>query len=253
MPFFVVLFMRNFNKIKILIFLLLITCFAKAQHLLIGRTISTSQNGDIVQLASIVNKNTGVKKISNRKGYFSIQVSLLDTMIITAIGYDSVKLIIETKPLNTDKDSILIWMKPNIIQLREEIIYSSNPKRDSLARLAAEYLKSDPLMNNYDRILKRDRGGFNSPLTAIYNQFSKEGKDMAKFEEFILYMEKQKQVDKRYNPNVIKKYTSLNSLQIEEFMQFCILNKDFILTATEYDLIKAIKDCEVSFISRNKD
>lgn len=223
----------------------------KAQLTLVGRTMTTTE-GEVVQLASIININSGVRKISNRSGYFTIQVKQTDTLIVTAIGYDSLRLTSLHFDTSKNIDSILVWMKPKAARLKEVKIVASNPKRDSLARAAAEFLKTDPLMNNYDRILNREKGGLMSPLTAIYQQFSKEGRDMAHFEDFVAYMEKQKLVDKRYNRNVVKRVTKLHELQLDEFMVFCKLNKDFVIESSDYDLIKAIQDCERNFMAQQK-
>lgn len=223
----------------------------KAQLTLVGRTMTTTE-GEVVQLASVININSGVRKISNRSGYFTIQVKQTDTLIVTAIGYDSLRLTSLHFDTSKNIDSILVWMKPKAARLKEVKIVASNPKRDSLARAAAEFLKTDPLMNNYDRILNREKGGLMSPLTAIYQQFSKEGRDMAHFEDFVAYMEKQKLVDKRYNRNVIKRVTKLHELQLDEFMVFCKLNKDFVIESSDYDLIKAIQDCERNFMAQQK-
>lgn len=223
----------------------------KAQLTLVGRTMTTTE-GEVVQLASVININSGVRKISNRSGYFTIQVKQTDTLIVTAIGYDSLRLTSLHFDTSKNIDSILVWMKPKAARLKEVKIVASNPKRDSLARAAAEFLKTDPLMNNYDRILNREKGGLMSPLTAIYQQFSKEGRDMAHFEDFVAYMEKQKLVDKRYNRNVIKRVTKLHELQLDEFMVFCKLSKDFVIESSDYDLIKAIQDCERNFMAQPK-
>ena len=243
--------MAKLHKLFLGCLLLIISQQLSAQHLLVGRTMSTSE-GDVVQLASIINTQTGIRKISNRSGYFSISVRETDTLVITAIGYDSVKIIATTLDFSKSIDSIMVWMKPKTARLKEVKVVASNPKRDSLARAAAEFLKTDPLMNNYDRILNRNKGGLMSPLTAIYQQFSKEGQDMAHFEEFLAYMEKQKLVDRRYNRDVVKRVTKIHELQLDEFMLFCKLNKDFVIEASEYDLIKAIQDCERNFLAQQK-
>jgi hypothetical protein len=86
-----------------------------------------------------------------------------------------------------------------------------------------------------------------NPLTAMYQQFSKEGKDAVRFEEFMAYMEKQKQVDRRYNRNLVKRVTNLPDMQLDEFIGFCKLDKDLIIYASDYELISLIKDCLYNF------
>ena len=107
-------------------------------------------------------------------------------------------------------------------------------------------------MNNYDRILNRDKGGLMNPLTAMYQQFSKEGKDAVRFEEFMAYMEKQKQADRRYNRNLVKRVSNLSDIQLDEFIGFCKLDKDYVIYASDYELISAIKECLIHFEARRK-
>lgn len=223
---------------------------AQTTQVFFGRTI-TSSTAEIVQLASIQNLTNGKRAISNRQGYFKIQASLTDTILFTSVGYDSLKFQLSFVCDAISDDTIVIFMKSKVVKLKEVRIVTSNPKRDSLARAAAEFLKNDPLMNNNDRILKRDKGGLMNPITAMYEQFSKAGRDMAKFEEFVAYMEVQKMVDKRYNRNVVLRVTTISELRVDEFMRFCKLDKQFILESDDYHLIKAIKDCEANFRTQN--
>jgi hypothetical protein len=223
-----------------------------AQQLaLYGRTIS-AQQAEIVQLASITNINTGKKYISNRQGYFKLFYATNDTVLITAVGYDSVYIKTSTLDTNMANDTILVILKSKVVRLKELRVVSSNPIRDSIARAAAEFLKNDPLMNNYDRVLKREKGGLMSPLTAMYQQFSKEGRDAVRFEEFMAYMEKQKQADRKYNRNAVKRVTDLPDMQLDEFMLFCRLDKDFVINASEYDLVSAIRKCLPNFRAGRK-
>lgn len=221
--------------------------YAQESTLFYARTLSIDQ-AQVVQLASVYNVNSGVRKISNRSGYFAMMARTNDTLVITAIGYDSLKFVITS----LNNDTSLVWMRPKSIRLKEVKIVAANPKRDSLARAAAEFLKNDPLMNDYSRILNRPKGSLLSPLTALYEQFSKEGRDAARFEEFVAYMEKQKQVDRIYNRNLVRRATTIPELKIDEFMVYCRLDKDFVLRATAYELVEAIQQCERNFNQRVK-
>lgn len=224
---------------------------AQTGTLIYGRTLSADRI-NIVQLASVLNRSQQKKAISSRQGYFKLLASPTDTIIITAIGYDSISFIAQELMGSNGSDTIVVLLKSKNYLLKEAKIVSSNPKRDSLARAAAEFLKTDPLMNNYDRILNRQKGGLMNPLTAMYQQFSKEGKDAAKFEDFLYYMEKQKLVDRRFNRDFVKKATNLSDIQLDEFMVFCKPDKDFVLTASEYDLIAKVQQCAHEFNNKRK-
>jgi hypothetical protein len=216
------------------------------EYRITGRTVSNTGN-EVVQLASVINLNSGKRAISNRQGYFKLQFLPGDTIFISAIGYQSMTILSAHIDLGRITDTISIVMPAIDVKLKEVVVVSRNPKRDSIARAAAEFLKNDPLMNNYDRILNRDRGSLMSPLTAMYQQFSKEGKDAVKFEEFLAYAEKQKQADRRYNREFVKRTTGLDEKYLDEFILFCRLRPDFIIVSSDYDLVQATQKCAKEF------
>lgn len=229
--------------------LCLLACAQKnenPEYKLTGHTVNAAGK-ETVQLASIINLSSNKRAISNRQGYFKMMFLPSDTLFISAIGYESITVICSYINLQKLTDTIEVIMKPVDFRLKEVTVISTNPRRDSIARAAAEFLKTDPLMNNYDRVLNRNRGGLMSPLTAMYQQFSKEGKDAVRFEEFMAYMEKQKQADRRYNRQFVQRATGLDDKYLDEFMLFCRLDKDFIIAAPEYDLIQAVQKCAGEF------
>lgn len=214
-----------------------------SEQTLIGHT-SSLHNNEVVQLASVINLSSSKRAISNRQGFFKIPILHNDTLFISAIGYQSITIICSNL---SPGDTIKIKMKPTHVALKEVVIISSNPKRDSIARAAAEFLKTDPLMNNHDRILNRPRGSLTSPLTALYERFSKEGQDNVRFEEFLAYAERQKQVDRRFNKAFVKRATGLDEKYLDEFMLFCKPDKEFVIRASEYELIQATRKCADEF------
>ncbi|MFI5222435.1 MAG: hypothetical protein ACHQK8_08925, partial [Bacteroidia bacterium] len=210
-----------------------------------GYTIDESSFAP-VPLANIHVNTDGARYVSNRTGLFRILISSNDTIFITAIGYrEKIILAKNILPQNGD-DTVRTYLRPIVYKLRE-VNVESNHKRDSIARLAAEILKTDPLLNNYDRVIKRDKGGMMSPLTAMYEAWSKEGQDMAHFEEFLRYAEQQKEIDKRYNRAVVKKVTEIEDEDLDDFMMFCKIKRTLILNAPDYDLYEAIRKCGNEF------
>lgn len=204
-----------------------------------------------VQLANILIRNTGSRHVSNRKGYFHFMISATDSVYISAIGYKTKFVFGQNLISQNVGDTIKIYLRQTVYKLKDVNVYYPNHKRDSIARLAAEFLKTDPLLNNYDRVTKRNKGSMMSPLTAMYEAWSKEGQDMQKFEEFLQFAEEQKAVDRRYNKKVIKKITEIEDEDLDEFIRFCKIDRYFIITAQEYDLYAAIKKCGDEFNAKH--
>jgi hypothetical protein len=234
------------NKILFSLFLSLTltsfinVCLAQDKITLTGYFLDES-SFSAIQLANISIRPSGTKYISNRKGLFRIIISRTDSVYISAIGFKSKAFDAnEIIPQNTD-DTIRIYLRPTVYKLKDVNVVYSNRKRDSIARLAAEILKTDPLLNNYDRVINRPKGGIMNPLSAMYEAWSKEGQDMRKFEDFLHYTEQQRAIDKRYNKKIVKQLTDIEEEDLDDFMLFCKMDRMFILTAQEYDLVEEIK------------
>ena len=233
-------------KIRFSLFLILSlisfinVCKAQDKIVLTGYFLDESTFSS-VPLANIRIQPSANRYISNRKGLFRITISRTDSIYITAIGFKpKAFLATEIIPQNID-DTIRIYLRPAVYKLKDVNVVYSNRKRDSIARLAAEILKTDPLLNNYDRVINRPKGGIMNPLSAMYEAWSKEGQDMRKFEDFLHYTEQQRAIDKRYNKKIIKQLTDIEEVDLDDFMMFCKMDRMFILTAQEYDLVEEIK------------
>lgn len=221
---------------------------ATAQNrVLIKGFVMSIDSSRVVPLANIFNKSTNQRFISSRAGLFKAQFAPRDSIQITAIGYESLLFIAQDIIGENPDDTIQVYMRPTAYQLRDVNIVYSNRKQDSIARLAAEFLKNDPLMNNYDRVLNRNQGGIMSPLTALYMEYSKAGQDMKKFDEFVRHAEMLKQVDRRYNKKSIKRATGLDDEYLDAYIMYCRMDRNFVLSASDYELILAMRQCADRF------
>jgi hypothetical protein len=240
--------MKCFNH-----FIILLVCFASLstanaqQPFLLKAYAMSIDSSKTIPLANVLNKNTNQKFIGSRLGLFKAMISLNDTLIITAIGYDTQVIPVVTIAPENKNDTIQIYMRPKAYALKDVTFVYSNKKRDSIALRAAEYLSSDPLLNNYDRVLNRNQGGIMSPLTALWNEYSKAGQDMKRFEEFVRHAEMLKQVNTRYNKKTIKRATGLDDEYLDDYILYCNINRNFVLNSSDYDLILEMRQCADRF------
>lgn len=220
--------------------------FGQDRQPVMARIYSIDSN-NAVPLASIINRQSGQKRIATRTGFVRLQLLPTDTIEISAVGFELELLAGAFLIPDSITDTVHIYMKPKAYLLQDVTIRYSNSKRDSLAQVAAEILKSDPLLNNYDRVLNRDQGGIMSPLTAIWNEYSKAGQDMRKFEEFMRHAQLLNQVNTRYNKKSIKRATGLDDEWLDAYILYCNISKSFVLSASDYDLIVAMRECAERF------
>jgi hypothetical protein len=79
-----------------------------------------------------------------------------------------------------------------------------------------------------------------SPVTALYNLLSKEGKSKRKLRKLLEQEEFEKQIDFKYSPDIVSHITGYAGFDLYEFMDFCSFKKDFLLNATYYEITQAI-------------
>lgn len=200
-------------------------------------------------LANIQNKNSGNKYISNRFGAFGIWVDINDTLLFSVLGYKMTSLIV--KPYKNIADSAPVKVKLNaaFIKLRDVNVTANKRRQDSLARLAAEKLKTDPLLNNYNSTYSI----YNSAFGPFSSFLASGNKKIQEYEKLIslleLYRQRQR-VEKRYNVELVMRSTDLKESEALELMRYCNLPDYFIMNSSDYDIILTIRNCYANFKGR---
>jgi hypothetical protein len=81
----------------------------------------------------------------------------------------------------------------------------------------------------------------NHPISFFYYNFNK--KEQSKRKIIFLNREDQKYAAayKKYNPKKVQEWTGLKGTNLDRFMTYCNFSSDFILSATEYEIILLVK------------
>ena len=178
-------------------------------------------------MASVVVENistkTGTK--TNYRGTFTIEASNDNYLKISYTGYKP--RIIRVQDVD-DIDFLNIKLAIGRIQLKEvKITKPLTPyQRDSVERAKI-----------YDDIFnyKQEKSAM-SPVTSVYQMFSKKHKNQRKFKEQVLDMEKQKFIDTRYTQEIVEEITNLQGDELAYFMNAYPMDLDFARTASELEL-----------------
>lgn len=245
--------MFPYKKYLVLIFCLVWLINLKAQQnkfYIKGFVVGADTNAPI-PLANIHNITSQTRYITNRFGAFGINVLPTDTIEFSVIGYKTY-LLVCTNYLKQGDVPIVIKLKRNYIKLKEVIVSGQKRKQDSLARVAAKRLRTDPLLNNYSTVLSiynASQGGMLSSILASGN------KKIQEYEKLLRLMEiynEQIQVGEKYNIELVMRTTQLDEKHARELMKYCEIPNYFVLNSNEYDIILAIKNCFKEFNARSK-
>jgi hypothetical protein len=83
-----------------------------------------------------------------------------------------------------------------------------------------------------------------SPITAMYMQFSKRGKEQRKLASIFEQILIDEEVKKKLNPEILRQLTGDDYLEFEKFRRYCFSLTDYyILSHDGYDLYYKVMEC----------
>ncbi len=181
----------------------------------------------------IINKKTGERFFSDNAGYFRLKAGRDDSLFLTATGYAS-KTVSFRDSAYQEKYLVKFYLNKIQIEL-PNITVQSNREFDMIRRDALKlgYDKKDYTLHGY-QVLQ-------SPITALYQQFSHREKDKRGYAELmnkVHLRELQREILQKYiDTGVI----DLNNEEISSFLDFCNITEYMLKTATEYEIALYMK------------
>jgi hypothetical protein len=217
-----------------------------------------------VAFAHIVNRTRRNATISDTLGYFYIRTSPGDQLELTAIGYSARKITIGYSILRSRLVSDIL-LQPFVYSIEAVKVnplgsYEQFRRRFATLELPeSEYTIHPSVLDDIDEgtdTLDMLLAPPMSPVTALYNLLSKEGKSRRKLRKLQEQEAFEKQIDFKYSPDIVSQITGYTGFELYEFMVFCNFEKDFLLDATYYEITQAIlakqKEFEGNDVKKNR-
>lgn len=209
--------------------------------------IITNESNKAILFANIVVKPSGKTYNTNNFGAFVLKAMYGDTILISAISYRNISI-----PVNFIGDTLL-----RIVMRRQKETPIPKRKfadRDSFAIKAAHTLKTDPLLNNYDRIKKWPGKkvefmilpigiAASGVISALWYNYSDRGKEMQKTLHLLDLYKQEMKANERLTLDFVIVGLACNEALAKKILDNCELSNDFIIKANDYDLIEALKKC----------
>lgn len=206
-----------------------------------GRAIDTLNSGIFYNMM-VINKTTGQGIFGQPNGSFGVYVNPNDSLVISVRGYypagfkiksDSscrVERIVYVESKAREIEGVVIKPLKSIQEIKEE--------REQLA------LKETKTITGLEVV--------QSPITALYERFSKEGKSKAAVAQ-LEYNDKKEEILQ----DLLKLYVSYDIIKLnpEEFSDFIIfmnIDEQFIKTTSDIELVTFIKDKFEHYMSLRK-
>jgi hypothetical protein len=191
----------------------------------------------------LISKSTNKGFFGNPDGSFSIFVKEKDTIIISVAGYEKIILVpYKTKQCIND---IQIKLKSNVKYLKPIIIQPLKSIQEIKEERERLTLKET----------KKNISGVNviqSPITALYDRFSKRAKTENKIYQLKYQDEKNKILKELLSIYVNYEIFELNEHEFDSFITFLNINDDILKNTSDIELATFIKDKFLHFRSINK-
>ena len=181
----------------------------------------------------VINSQTGHGQMSDGNGHFSILANDGDSIIFSFVGYMRLKLPAYKLCKGGYKECKVV-MQETVYKLNQVIVsdFKLKPYEKDYMRRVIQGSKIKP-MNVIE-----------SPLSALYVQFSQKGKEQRKLAQIFEEIFIKEEVSKKFNPEILRKLTGDDQIDFEKFRKYCFyLSNDFIIQHDGYELYAQVMDC----------
>jgi len=225
-----------------------------------GRVLD-SLSRQAVAFTHIVNKGKNTATICDTLGYFFIRVHINDTLQLTAIGYAPETLLINDSLRYLDRLPDVL-LRPTSYTIQGVMINPLGTYENFKMKVISLELPPSKYEINPSVIFDIDRGTDTldimpapvmSPVSALYNWLSKEGKSRRKLVKIIEQEQFEKEISYKYSPDIIAAITSYSGFELYEFMEFCNFKKDLLLESDRYQIRDAVLEKQKIFEALRED
>ena len=217
-----------------------------------GKIISIEDN-KALQSAHIINLNSVHGTITNNKGQFEIPAKVNDTIFVSYIGYQSVKLKITNDLLKGNELEIAIHEK--IVNINEITIKShkligvlvvdaKNVPQNSYSRIHINGLpQAYEVGNAYNRNYNSGLAAIFNPVDFWYNKFGKKPKELKRLKKMKEGDQMRNIMEQNYSREIMMDYLDMSRKELNDLLTECNYSGRFISKASDLQIIEAVLEC----------
>jgi hypothetical protein len=215
-------------------------------RVVVGRVLD-GQTRQGVDRSTVTNKRTGQRARTNPAGRWLLQAQPGDSLILTSLTHDRAGLRWAGGPA----EPILLARRLSeedirTVQLAEVEVRGKNEEqlKRELQQVLAEPTAIKGLSGG--QVLDYAAGG--SVISLLYEAFSRQAKSRRK--AVIINQEHRRHLlaDYRLRQTIVQ-VTKLVDDQIEQFILFCNFDDDYLLRASDYELINRVQQLQTAFLA----
>jgi hypothetical protein len=223
-----------------------------AQGIFVGQ-FKSLLNGEPILYAK-VSTSGGVSQLTNIEGMIRIPYHKDEKIIVSHLTYDT----LEINPYYfRNNDTAVFYLKPRVYQLKEVKYSILGPRATFDHRfVTAKMEKSDAekiqeklqilgLRNELIALDKGAQGGvvLGSPITALYDRYSKKGKERRKYNELVERDRLYAEAGKKFDKVIVRTLTNYTDQELQDFIKFCSFHPTYIDQVSALQLYYEILYC----------
>jgi len=217
-----------------------------------GRIINVTDKKPL-QSAHVLNLNSVEGTITNSKGEFRIPAQANDTIFISYIGYQSIKLRVTKDLLKGNELEIAIHEKTininevtikahNLIGVLE--IDAKNVPKDQFTRIHIDglpqaYEVGRPKTKDYTSLA----GVFFNPLDFWYQKFGKKPKELKKLRKLKEEDRLRDIMEEKFSREILMDYMDMSRKELNDLLKECNYSDNFTRKASDLQVIEAVLEC----------
>lgn len=217
-----------------------------------GKIVSIEDKQPL-QSAHVVNLNSVKGTITNNLGQFEIPASVNDTIFISYIGYQSIKLKITKDLLKGNELEIAIHEKTvniNEVTVKSHkligvlVVDSKNVPADTYSRIQINGLpQAYERGNSYDSKFNSALSAVFSPVDFWYNKLGKKPKELEKLKKLKEGDDLRNMMEQKFNREIMMDYLDMSRKELNDLLLECNYSSRFISKASDLQIIEAILEC----------
>jgi hypothetical protein len=218
---------------------------------LTGRVISNSDKKPL-QSAHILNLNTVEGTITGSDGTFTLGAAVNDTIFISYIGFQSVKLKITNDLLKGNELEISIHEKTiNMDEVTVKshkligvlVVDAKNVPEDRYSRIQINGLPQAYEMGNARSNYSSGLNAIFNPVDFWYDKLGSKPKELKRLKKLKEGDQIRNMMEQKFNREVIMDYLDMSRKELNELMSECNYSQSFIERASDLQILEAFLEC----------
>lgn len=227
--------MNFFNKIKITAILSVACLYGYSQNVVTISGLAYDKESKLpLPRLMVINKRTGNGTFADSESKFSILAKQTDTIIFSAVGFKMKKICLSD---SSEKSHffIAVPLEKLYYALKEVSVFAPR----TLNEIDKDIAKLDSIRahnRNY-----KDINGLESPITYLYERFSKFARSKQKVAMWENEDLKRSILKDLFRIYIKHDIMDLSEEEFDAFIKYCNLSEPFIKSASQFELVMAIK------------